>query len=288
MKDKTVKIVLISDYFLKDLAFGGGAEYNDEIINDLLINKGYSVIRKKSHQADVKFLSSLPDGTKLIVSNFINLSEESKQYIAKNLDYIIYEHDHKYLRLRIPSLFYNFKAPDHEIANYNFYKSAKTVLAQTSFHKKIIDLNIDTENVISLSGNLWTDEDFEQFKENLSMAKTEQCSVLNSPLINKGTAKAVKHCEENSIDYELIADKNYYKFLKKIASNQKLIFLPTIPETLSRICVEAKMMGCSVITNGMVGAKYEDWYKLRGEELIEHMKKTRDEIVELILEQLSG
>ena len=67
-----------------------------------------------------------------------------------------------------------------------------------------------------------------------------------------------------------------------MAKNKKLIFLPTIPETLSRICVEAKMMGCSVITNGMVGAKYEEWYHLKGQELIDTMVNKRDLIIDKI------
>ena len=220
--------LLLSDFYLSDLPFGGGAEYNDQILYDLMSSKGIKINRKRSREATHDYLVSLKKDTKIIVSNFIQLSESSKNYIINNFDYIIYEHDHKYLRRRIPSLFYNFKAPDSEIVNYSFYKSAKAVLSQSGFHKKIIKLNIDIDNIVNLSGNLWTDLDFEQFK------------------------------------------------------NQKLIFLPTIPETFSRICIEAKMMGCSVITNGMVGAKYEEWYQLKGQELIDTMVNKRDMIIDKI------
>jgi|TARA_R110002012_G_scaffold297750_1_gene495823 hypothetical protein len=277
-----VNFLIISDFFLSDLPYGGGAEYNDQILYQLFSEKQYKITRVRSREITVETLKQLSKKTKIIVSNFIQLSENSKNYITNNFEYIIYEHDHKYLRRRVPSLFYNFKAPDSEIINYNFYKSAKAVLVQSGFHKKIIELNIDINNVINLSGNLWTDDDFEQFKKNLSIKKEERCSILNSRLENKGTQHAVSHCEKNKISYELIADVNYYKFLEKIAKNKKLIFLPTIPETLSRICIEARMMGCTVITNGMVGAKYEDWYALKGNELINLMRDKRDGIINTI------
>ena len=62
-----------------------------------------------------------------IVSNFINLHEDSKDYIEKNTDYVIYEHDHKYLKSRNPAMYEDYLAPEEEIINYNFYKSAKAV-----------------------------------------------------------------------------------------------------------------------------------------------------------------
>ena len=173
--------LLLSDFYLSDLPFGGGAEYNDQILYDLMSSKGIKINRKRSRETTQDYLVSLRKDTKIIVSNFIQLSEASKNYIINNFDYIIYEHDHK-----------------------------------------------------------------------------------------------------NNIPYELISDKTYYNFLKKMAKNQKLIFLPTIPETFSRICIEAKMMGCSVITNGMVGAKYEEWYHLKGQELIDTMVNKRDLIIDKI------
>tara|TARA_R100001015_G_C4634384_1_gene200799 strand:+ start:5371 stop:6219 length:849 start_codon:yes stop_codon:yes gene_type:complete len=274
-----MKFLIISDFFLEDLPFGGGAEYNDQILFELLKNAGYDVQRVKSHNVGLDSLSKIDNDTKIIISNFINLSEESKSYIQREFSYIIYEHDHKYLRRRIPSLFFNLKAPENEIVNYSFYKNANSVFAQSNFHKKIIDLNLNTDNVISLSGNLWSDRDFQEIESNLTDNKKHLCSILHSQLINKGTSQAIQFCENKNIEYELIADKNYYNFLKKISANEKLIFLPTIPETFSRISVEAKMMGCKVITNGYVGAKYEDWFSLEPKKIMEEMYNAKDRIV---------
>ena len=77
--------------------------------------------------------------------------------MINNKKYIIYEHDHKYLKTRDPANYPNYKAPESDIINIDFYKSAKKVLCQSSFHKSIIEKNTQLNNVQNLSGNLWSD-----------------------------------------------------------------------------------------------------------------------------------
>ena len=67
-----------------------------------------------------------------------------------------------------------------------------------------------------------------------------------------------------------------------------MIFFPKTPETLSRIVVEARMMGMSVVTNNLVGVTKEDWFSLKGAELIEVMKEKRESITSTVLEKLNG
>ena len=55
-----------------------------------------------------------------LISNFINLNQQVKDYITNNCNYIIYEHDHKYLRSRNPALFKEYRAPKEEIINEKF------------------------------------------------------------------------------------------------------------------------------------------------------------------------
>lgn len=278
-----MQILILTDYLLSDLEIVGGAEYNDKILFNLLEKDGHSVAIKRSREVNVLFLKSLQKETKVIVSNFVHLDNKSKLYLQNNFDYLIYEHDHKYLEKRNPSSFVNFEAPKEKIINYDFYKSARAVLAQTNFHKKIIEKNLKLKNIISLSGNLWDDSDFDKMEKLLSDTKNNRCSILHSSFNSKGTQEAIYYCENNNLDYDLISDNNYYSFLRKIASNEKLVFLPTTPETLSRVCVEARMMGCTVVTNGLVGAKYEEWFKLKGKDLIDYLRSFQSTVVETII-----
>ena len=60
--------------------------------------------------------------------------------------------------------------------------------------------------------------------------------------------------------------------------------MPTTPETLSRLVVEARMMGMSVITNHLVGASYEPWFELKGKELISYVNEMRNSIPQMIMD----
>jgi glycosyltransferase involved in cell wall biosynthesis len=64
--------------------------------------------------------------------------------------------------------------------------------------------------------------------------------------------------------------------------NEKFIFLPLSPETLSRVLVEARMLGCSISTNSLVGATSEKWFSLKGEKLIDFFINKREEIANTI------
>jgi len=64
------------------------------------------------------------------------------------------------------------------------------------------------------------------------------------------------------------------------------VFFPKTPETLSRIVVEARMMGVKIITNKLVGATKEEWFKLKGVELVEEMRARREQILKTIVDLL--
>jgi hypothetical protein len=83
--------------------------------------------------------------------------------------------------------------------------------------------------------------------------------------------------------YNLIASENYEDFLKQMSDNNTFVFFPKTPETLSRVIVEARMMGMRIITNKKVGATREEWYKAKGQELIEEVIKMRERIPRTVM-----
>ena len=84
-------------------------------------------------------------------------------------------------------------------------------------------------------------------------------------------------------NYEIIQPAPYHEFLDSLSNNDKLVFFPKTPETLSRIVVEAKMMGMTTLTNKIVGAASEEWFSLKGDQLIEQMKEKRQSITQAVL-----
>ena len=276
------KIIFVADFFANEVP--GGGELNNQELIEILRDRGIHVLEVKSNRLTPKFILECSKKLKFIVANFVMLSEESKTSLENDREYIIYEHDHKYMRSRNPANYDNFIAPKSEIINFSFYKNAKAVLCQSQFHVDIVESNLKLDNIISLGGNLWSEDSLETM---LSMSKVDKkptCAIMSSTNWHKNTADAIKLCKAKQWDYEIIEPCSYMEFLLRLGESEKFVFLPKTPETLSRIAVEARMMGLSVVTNSLVGATKEDWFNLKGEELINLMIEKRKLIPNLIEE----
>ena len=99
-----MKITFIADFYT-DVIRGGG-----EIVNDILIDglerRGCSVTKLISSQTSINEIQLLKDSV-FIVANFVTLKPEVLHSL-QNLKYIIFEHDHKYLKTRDPSRFRDY------------------------------------------------------------------------------------------------------------------------------------------------------------------------------------
>lgn len=277
-------LVFIADFFAHEIP-GGGELNNQELIN-ILKQRKVQVQEKKSNSITPSFLNGCLPDTKFIVANFVQLSEENKEILKNQKSYIIYEHDHKYVRSRNPADYDNFIAPKSEIINFDFYKNAKSVLCQSDFHADIVKSNLNLDNIVSLGGNLWAESSLELMSRLSEVVKNPTCAIMESNNWHKNTGDAVRLCKLKDWDYDLIPSCEYEEFLTRLGKSEKFIFLPKTPETLSRIVVEARMMGLSVVTNNMVGATKEDWFNLKGNELIETIRQKRDDIPNLVLAAL--
>ena len=274
------KIIFVADFFANEVP--GGGELNNQELIEILRGRDTHVLEVKSNRLTPEFISECSKKVKFIVANFAMLPEESKTMLENDREYIIYEHDHKYVRSRNPANYDNFIAPKSEIINFSFYKNAKAVLCQSKFHADIVESNLKLDNIVSLGGNLWSEDSLEIM---LSMSKVDKkptCAIMSSTNWHKNTADAIKLCKTKQWDYDIIPPCSYMEFLLRLGESEKFVFLPKTPETLSRITVEARMMGLSVVTNSLVGATKEDWFSLKGEELIEFIKNKRIEIPNIV------
>ena len=132
------QIIHIADFYASEIR--GGGELVDEIVVSSLVNRGYSVTRIKSKNVTEKFIKENADKL-FIVSNFVMLPGMCINML-KSCDYVIYEHDHKYLKTRNPASYPDYLAPEDQIINYDFYKNANMILCQSNFHKSILQKNL--------------------------------------------------------------------------------------------------------------------------------------------------
>ena len=275
-------ILFIADFFADQI--NGGGELNNAVLMEQLFSRGYEIHRVNSHQ--VNHLDILYNNS-IIVANFINLSEENKIKI-QDKNYIIYEHDHKYLKSRNPGLYTGYKVPSDQIINKEFYQKAKAILCQSNFHAEIIRNNLKVDNVVNLGGNLWSEEHLQLLEEMNSVEKIDKCAIMKSNIPHKNTREAIQYCQALGLDYELLEPAAPGDFLRKLGKYKTLVFLPKTPETLSRVVVEARMMGMGTKTTQNVGAIHEDWFEKKGVDLINLIRQKREEIPNKVLERLYG
>ena len=272
------KIVFISDFFLNQVS-GGAEKCNEAFINKA--SKKYNIVKKNSTQVTVEFIDNNKDGF-FIISNFFGLSEKVKRHLS-NYDYIIYEHDHKYVTSNNPSLYKNFEIPVRNIINIDFYSSAKAVLCQSAFHSKILYKNTLLTNIVNLAGNIWSDSDLDLLSKNLSNTKSIKNAIMRSDNRNKGQSAAVRYCKSNNIDFEFIESQSYEGFIKNLSKVENLYFFPQWVETYNRVSIEARILGCKLITNNLIGVTKESYYKLKGKELLDFIRENNDNVVNKIL-----
>ena len=269
---KSRSIFFVADFFKNDLL--GGAESNDSVLIEHLIKAGYEV--NKVHAHDLKVEDLVSDSATFIVGNFITLSEEVKNAMANGkVNYIIYEHDHKYLKTRDPSVFPNFEVPSDQIINRLFYKNASAVVVLSEVCKKIIEKTLDIAHVYSIGTSLWSEGKFNMLEDLASEKKQKhtQYGVLNSENPIKGTSQSIKWCNNNNKEYELIGNSDEIVFLNQLRDCEKLVFIPQVLEAFCRLVAEAKMLNCKLVTTkALLGFASEECYNLSGKELISEMR----------------
>ena len=279
-----MKIAFISDFFLKD-GVVGGAELVDDCLIDHLQHRGHEVETFRSHDFGTHHIKGHDF---FIVSNFTAMKKESMESLYDK-PYIIYEHDHKYLKGRDPSNFRNFTAPADHIINKKFYRSAKAVFCQSELHSNILSKNVPSSKAINAGCSLWHPEQIDILRQYCNVKKNTKYAILDSPNPIKGTAEAESYCMRNDLSYEKIPPSQFDEFIKNLSQYEGLVFFPKTLETFCRVVVEARMVGCKVITNDWNGCTHEDWFAShKGESLIDFIESKQEDVVDKVCSVLNG
>ena len=144
-----MRVALLQDFFENEII--GGAEKNDSVLLNYLSNSDIKIEGIHTY----KIHNTFEEYDFFIVSNFIRLPAEIKNRLISKGNYIIYEHDHKYVSNRNPGAFKDFIAPKKMVINRDFYNSAKKVFVLSNVCKKVIENNLQINNVHSIACSLW-------------------------------------------------------------------------------------------------------------------------------------
>lgn len=278
------KIVFVADFFLEQ-GVRGGAEYcNDELIN-MFLEDGYEVTKQNSQSLSPDMLES---DAFYIVANFMTLNTEAK-YALLAMDYLIYEHDHKYVNTNDPSKFVDMLAPQNSVINRYFYQAARAVFCQSKLHAYALEKNLLNSNIVNLGGNIWSDKKLDFLCSLIDTPKTRQNAVLFSTNRNKGTPQTVEYCKQNNIQFEFIQPCEYSTFAKELAKTERIIMFPQWLESFNRVIIEGRILGCKFTTNKLIGAASEPWFsKYKGKELADFLRGKREEIYNTFVAAING
>lgn len=282
-----MNIAVIADFFVEEI-MGGAEAYTEELMQQLT-QRGHNVAKIKSAAVSEEMLKALKDSHVFVVSNFVQLSERTKSFLASDCRYVITEHDHKYLLDRNPANYPDFVAPHHAIINKFLYAKAKAVFCQSKMHADIVRKNLKLDNIVNLGGSLWSKQFFDIIREikEKKIEKTRKCGIMADANPSKGLQKSAEYCMRNSISYEFVPRCAPKQFLEELAKTETLVFFPATPETFCRVLAEAKLLGCKIITNNLIGAASEDYFRqLNADELLEHLEQMQSKIVDRIEEGL--
>jgi hypothetical protein len=278
------KIIFISDYFIDEI-LGGAEKCNDALIQYL--SKDFSVKKIKSRFVNAPFILENKDSF-FIVANFFELSEDIKKQLQQNCNYIIYEHDHKYISTNNPIFFKNFLAPEKYIINKEFFSNANNVICQSKLHAETLYKNLVINNIINAGGNFWSQEDLIILQKNINSKKQIEYASMQTDNKNKGMNKAILFAKSKKFDLSLIPLTRYENFIETLAKVENFVFFPQWMESYSRVAIEARILNCKMITNRLLGAASEDYFKLTGQDLLDKIKQNNFALIDKIKSIING
>tara|TARA_R100000152_G_C6772161_1_gene198932 strand:+ start:1246 stop:2118 length:873 start_codon:yes stop_codon:yes gene_type:complete len=278
-----IKIIFLADFFRSDLL--GGGECNDAVLINHILDSGYTLTTQKCSDLSAH---DFKKNNFFIVGNFISLSEENKK-LLQDEKYIIYEHDHKYIKSRDPSVYKDFLAPTGDIINHDFYRNALGVVVLSRICKEIIEKNLNINNVYNIGCSLWSDKKLNFIESLCNNPKNDKLAIIGSSNPIKNTALALQYCKKQNIEHAVIGPCEEKKLLEELSHYKGLVFLPQVLETFSRISAEAKMLNCKLLTKPkLLGFASEDIYSLSGIELITQMRKRKKTALSLFIRLIEG
>ena len=285
------ELFFISDFFSDQVV--GGAELNDDVLINKLSDRGYNISKISSSKITLEFLR---ENNKIlyIVSNFVGLKYDCKKYMSDNIEYVIYEHDHKFLDTRDPSIFCENQVtineviiPTDNVINSRFYAKAKSVICLSKICKEVMERTLNINNVLSIGTSLWSDSRLDMIEQLSTTNKTNGTMVVKSDNPTKNMTAGVSYCQSKGIDFDLVGGLPPNDFLKTMATYETLVFIPKVLETFCRLIVEAKMMNCQVKTiSSLIGAASEKHISLNGNELIKETRKRIKSAIDLFVDTI--
>lgn len=263
--------------------YTGGAELTSEA----LIDASPELVKKvHARNLTVEFLQENADAF-WIFGNFSSINWSLVPIIAANLRYAVLEYDYKFCLHR------SIEKHQHETGQacdcHNkqlgqlvaaFYQAADAIFwmseAQRSRYTDRFPTLLNHRNSVILS-SVFDQKFFDKIEEvkNQNLARSGWV-VLGSKSWIKGFDQAVKWCEDQGKSYQSYWDVPYDEMLNTLAAAEGFVYLPQGGDTCPRMVIEAKLLGCAVVTNDNVQHASEKWWQGSPDDICDYLKGRPD------------
>ena len=266
----------VSDLFLDN--YVGGAELTTEAI----LNGSSNALKKiLSKDLTLDFINK-NENEKWIFGNLTQVRPELLiPFFSRQLDYHMIEYDYKCCINRIPELHKRMTGAccDKNTLGdliHSFFYHSKTLWfmsqGQKGWYERVFPLLKNHQNSHVLS-SIFDNETIEIISSLDCNNKNNVYLIQEHPHSLKGTQQCIQYAKDNNLEYELFSKLPYEQVLEKFSQSRGFIFLPTEFDTCPRVTIEAKMLGCDVITNENVQHRDEEWFNGDSSSIVTHMKE---------------
>lgn len=268
------KIIFVCDFFVEQ--YSGGAELSIEaLLEKCKIPYEKILCHELTNQYILKNRKYF-----WIFGNTINLDFSLRLSIIKNLKYGVIEFDYKICKFRLPQMHEKgicncLKNGDMDIivlwyakSTINFFMSKK----QLEYYIEVFPSFLNFNNFILNS--VFSDSDINLLEKIELKKKNDIWLIQDSNSWVKGTEKAKTFAKQENLSYKLFSDLKREQMLNLFAECKGFIFLPNGFDTCPRTTIEAKILGCILITNEYVQHEKEEWFETRTS-ILERIKNNK-------------
>jgi hypothetical protein len=266
-------VIFVNDLFKED--YPGGAELTSEAIIE---GSFLPVMKIRSGKLSHGILSHHKDKY-WVFGNISALSDDLLLYISQNLNYSVIEYDYKFCSYRSPEKHAaaatecDCRMSAHGKTISIFFSQAKHLWFMSEGQKKYYCdlypfLNKETTRVLS---SVFDRATLKYLSEVDINNKSDKWLIQSSPSWIKGTKDSIAYAKENKLNYEIFENLSYDEMLAKFAASKGFITFPKGMDTCPRTAIEAKLLGCEIISNKNVQHRDEAWFQTR-DSALEYLK----------------
>ena len=276
-------VIFVADMFVED--YVGGAELTSEA----LIKSSGNLNVQKLHAKFVT-LETLEAGVDKhwIFGNFSSLNPNLIPTIVGNMTYSMLEYDYKFCQWR------SIERHEHEEGTpcdcaqdlhgkmmSAFFHGAKSIwwMSEEQEKRYLDRFPFILENQRTVLSSVFSEDFFAMTKALKEATKDQERKgwiVLGSDSWIKGAEDAIKYCEENALEYEVVWGMPHGELLAKLAVSEGFVYLPRGGDTCPRMVIEAKALGCELVLNDNVQHKNELWFTGSDQDMMAYIYGARE------------